>query len=123
LPGQIIDINGNFVAEPHASYGPRFYLIPSYAFGDLTVAARAKYILPNGYAVGDPFYATCVPGFLVGVEPSWLLKLDSGSALRLSASYDYIDAQNAGTDSKDPTKLTDVIYNRFTFGANYEVKL
>lgn len=121
FPGQIPDANGNFTAEPNSSYGPRVYFIPSLAMGEITLTGRAKYVFPNGYAVGDPLYATCVPGVLLGLEPSWTMKLDSGSALKLTVSYDYIAAQNAALDANN--NYTSVIYNRFTFGANYEVKL
>ena len=115
------DINGNFTTEAHNSYGPRLYFYPSYAFSDFVITGRAKYVLPNGYAVSDPLYVTCVGGFLVGLEPSVSLKLDNSSALKFSISYDYIDAQNAAVDIN--ANPTNVIYDRWTFGTSYQVKL
>ncbi|HEY5037445.1 MAG TPA: hypothetical protein VIJ93_00065 [bacterium] len=121
LPGQRVDNNGNFGPEPHYSYGPRFYVSPSYAFGDFTLGGMVKYVMPNGYAVTDAFYAACYPGFLFGLDPSYRLKLDSDSALKFTASYDYIIAQNAGVDNTGA--LTNVIYGYWTFGTSYEIKL
>jgi len=121
LPGQRVDNNGNFGPEPHYSYGPRFYLSPSYAFGDFTLGGLVKYVMPNGYATSDTLYAVCYPGFLFGLNPSYKLKLDSDSDLKFTASYDYIIAQNAGVDSTGA--LTNVTYNYWTFGTNYEIKL
>ncbi len=121
FPGLRPDVNGNLSIEAHNSYGPRLYFYPSYAFGDLVITGRAKYVLPNGYAVSDPLYVTCVGGFLLGLEPSVRLKLDNSSALKFSVSYNYITAQNAAVDVNG--NPTNVIYNNWTFGTAYEVKL
>jgi len=115
LAGLRPDGNGNLVAESHYSYGPRFYLVPSYSFGDLAITGRAKYVLSNGYTAGDINYDG--GGILLGIEPSYRMVLDSGSALKIFGSYDFIDALKYGVGSLDAT------FNRWTFGSNFEVKL
>jgi hypothetical protein len=112
-------IGGQFAAEPKASFGPRFYVVPSYAFWDLAVAGRVKYILANSYATTETFYNG--GGLLYGIEPSYRLKLGSDSALHFSAGYDGIIAMNAGIDI-DGAK-TNVLYTNWTAGVTYEVKL
>lgn len=118
MPGQR-QINGAFTTEPNISYGARLYLNPSYVMGDITLAAQAKYILPNGYAQGDTLYND--GGYLLGIEPSYRLKLDDSSAFKIYAGYDFVAALNAGPDANG--NLTNVYYNNWTFGTNYEVKL
>jgi hypothetical protein len=119
LPAQRL-ISGSFATEPQNSYGPRFYVAPSYSFGDFTLAARGKYILANGYASGEVLYNA--GGFMVGVEPALKLPMDEGSALRLSASFDYIVALDAGI-GVTPGTTANIVYNRWTFGTSYEIKL
>jgi len=102
-----------------ASLGTRFYATPSYAFGDLTLAGRVKYVLSNGNPADNPLYFG--GGWLAGLEPSYRLKLDSSSDLRFSASFDYVNVSNAGPDSSG--NLEDVSYGHWTFGTNYEVSL
>jgi hypothetical protein len=119
LPGQLADSNGNLTSEPFNYLGPRFYLNPSYAFGDFVVAGRAKYIFPNGYTYGNAYYDG--GGFLFGIEPSIVFKLGSDSGLKFFTSFDDVIQRNAAPDIND--NLTNVIYNRWTFGSNYEVKL
>ena len=118
FPAQI-PTNGQLVTEPQDSLGPRLYLSPSYVFGDLTVAGVAKYVLPNGYGISDTFYDG--GGFLFGIEPSYRLKLDDASALKFAAGYDSIIALNAALDANGVK--TNVLYNYWTFGTSYEVKL
>ncbi len=112
-------VNGQLMAESHSSLGPRFYLTPSYSFGNLTLAARAKYVLPNGYPNTDLFYDG--GGVLLGLEPSFRVRLSHTSALKFKASFDNITAFEAGFDAAG--SRTDIIYNRFTFGTDYELKL
>jgi len=113
-------INGQFTTEPNASYGPRFYATPSYAFTkDFAVGALVKYVLPNGYSAGNTFYDG--GGWVFGLEPSYKLELDKDSALKFSAAYDYIAHLNGGVDANG--NLTDVIYSRWTVGADYQVRL
>lgn len=113
--------NGSLAAEPNLSFGPRAYLNASYAFGDFAVAGRAKYILANGYSVSvaPTFYDG--GGYLLGIEPSYLWKVESDSAIRFFGSYDFITALNMGVDvtSGQPTNL---YYNRFVLGATYLLK-
>lgn len=118
LPAQTA-VNGQWVAEAHNSLGARFYLDPSWAFGDLLLTGRVKYVLANGYSSSDLLYDG--GGFLLGIEPSYKIKLDKESALRVSASYDYINADGYGTDSLG--NRVDVLFNRWTVGADYEIKL
>lgn len=121
LPGQRPDANGNLVAEPDPYYGARFYLNPSYSFGDLTVAAQVKYVLPNGYPTSDPaFYDD--GGILAAIQPSYLLKLDNVSNVKITASYDYIAWLNR-PDSTSGNFDANVIFNYWTVGASYELKL
>ena len=119
LPGQRPDTSGNLVAESYPYYGARFYLNPSYSFGDFSLGAQLKYVLPNGYPTSDAFYDD--GGFLAGIQPSYLLKLDNVSNLKITGSYDYIAWMNRGRDASQ--NLTNVIYNYFTFEASYELKL
>ncbi len=120
LPGQRQQIGGAFVTEPQISYGARFYLAPSYVMGDFTLAAQAKYILPNGYPQSDTVLYNG-GGYLLGVNPSYRLKLDDSSALKFSAGYDFINAQNLGNALGGGR--ADIYYNNWTFGTSYEVKL
>jgi len=120
LPAQRVQL-GELVTEEKNSYGLRLFLGPSCAIGDLNLAGRFKYILPNGYAPGDPLYdGVGGGGFLAGIEPSLWMGFDKESGLRFSASYDYVSRKDAGYDLS--SNLVDAAYNRFTFGSAYEVK-
>lgn len=124
MAGQVPDANGDLVAEPHAYYGPRFYLNPSYSFGDFALAARFKYILSNGYptptfSTPNPFYDG--GGVLGGVEPSYSLKLDGSSDLKFTASFDDIIIFNVFGDDKNYDANAN--WTMWTFGTSYEVKL
>jgi hypothetical protein len=118
LPAQT-SVNGSWETGTHNAFGTRFYVNPVAAFGDFTLSGRLKYIQSNGYAPGEAFYDG--GGFLAGIEPSYKFTLDSQSALNLSASYDNITARRAGVDPLN--NVVDIIYNRWTVGADYEVKL
>jgi len=119
LAGQVYDANGNGSPEEHAFYGPRLYLNPSYSFGDLSIAGQLKFVLQNNYSQTEAAYDG--GGFLGGIGPSYLMKLDASSDIKISAAYDYIAWLNVlGADgSRDANAL----YNLWTFGATYEVKL
>ena len=121
--GQIADTTGNWSPEGHAFYGPRFYLNPSYAFGDLTISGNLKYVLDNGNDRSSAYYDG--GGFLGGIGPTYLLKLDSSSDFKLSILYDYIAWLNAAVGVGETTGVRDAnaIYDLWTFGATYEVKL
>jgi hypothetical protein len=119
MPGQITDSAGNWAPETNAYYGPRFYFNPAYSFGDFNLAGRLKYILANGYSQSDPSYDG--GGFLGGLQPSYNFKLDSASNLNVYAEYDYVAWLNGALDAND--NRTNVIYNLWTFGATYQVKL
>ncbi len=113
------EINGQFTAEPTYSYGPRFYLTPSYAIGDLTLSGVAKYVFPNGYNISNlDLYNG--GGFMAGLEPSWKLSLDETSALRFFVSYDRILAHNYGYDINN--NPTDAIYDFWNLGTHYEIR-
>ncbi len=103
----------------NASLGTRFYLTPSYAFGDFAVAGRVKYILANDYPTSSYFYDG--GGFLLGIEPSYRLKLDASSQLRFFAGFDYVVWQNADIDQQLGRVAVD--YAHWTFGTHYEVSL
>ncbi len=105
--------------EPYNSLAPRFYASPSYAIGDFTLAGRVKYILANGYPMGNVFYDG--GGTLMGLEPYLKVPLDPGSSLKISAAFDYVIASNMATDSS--LDRVDVDYTHWTFGTIYEVKL
>ncbi len=107
------------VSQSNGSLGTRFYLTPSYAFGDFTVLAQVKYILANDYPIGNSFYDG--GGFLLGLEPSYQLKLDASSHLKFSVGYDFIVWQNADTDQQ--LNRVNVDYGHWTFGTHYEVSL
>ncbi len=118
LPGQSA-VGGQWVADSSYSYGPRFYLNPSYTFGDFALAGRMKYVLPNGYGVNsaDPLHSYDGGGFLLGIEPSFKFKLDeSGLSLKIWASYDNINALGGGRDSQG--NLVNVLYDLWTLGTN-----
>ncbi len=117
FPSQL-PIGGQFVTESHNSIGPRFYLSPSYAFGDLAIAVVAKYVLQNGYAITDLLYNG--GGFLFGIDPSYRLKLDESSALKFTAGYDYVVTLDSGLDASG--NKTNTLFNNWTFGTSYEVK-
>ena len=118
LPSQVSN-NGQWGTEPKLSLGPRFYLNPSYSFGDLSIAGRFKYILQNGYDASQVGLYDG-GGFLLGIEPSYTVKLGTDSALRFFGSYDYI--LNVNTDL-NTGQAANFYYNHFTFGTNYQIKL
>jgi hypothetical protein len=121
LPAQRI-VGSVFTTETKLSLAPRFYVSPSLAFGDFLLAARLKYVLPNGYAP-DFSEASLYDGggFLVGLHPSLRLPVDGGSAFFFSASFDDIIAHNKAQDlDGNPADLT---YYYWTFGTNYEIKI
>jgi hypothetical protein len=118
LPAQT-EVNGQWVAEAHNSFGARFYLNPSWAFGDFLLTGRVKYVLANGYDPSDLYYDG--GGLLLGIEPSYKFTLDSRSAFKVSASYDNITHDDGGVDSQG--NPVNVLFNRWTVGANYEIKI
>jgi len=111
--------NGQLTTEAHYSYGPRVYLNPLYSFGDFSLGGRLKYVLANGYSVTDTFYDG--GGWLLGVEPALRLGLDDSSAIKFSGDYDYIIQNNGGIDANG--NRTNVLYNHWTAGTSFEVKL
>ena len=114
-------VNGQWEVEAHNSLGARFYLDPAWAFGDFALAGRVKYILANGYDPGPSDLSYDGGGLLLGIGPSYMFHLDSHSAFKLSASYDNITADGAGADAQG-NRVT-IIYNRWTAGVDYEIKL
>jgi hypothetical protein len=121
LPGQTA-VGGQWVADTSYSYGPRFYLNPSYVFGDFALTSRIKYVLANGYGSNstDPLHSYDGGGLLLGIEPSYKIKLDeSGMAIKIWASYDNINAFGGGRDSQG--NLVNVLYDLWTLGTNYAI--
>ena len=112
-------INGQLVSGSNDSLGTRFYLTPSYAFGDFTLQARAKYILANNYSTTDSLYDG--GGFLLGLEPSYQLKLDASSHLKFSAGYDFVFWKDGSYDILGDR--VNVEYGHLTLGTYYEVNL
>ncbi len=121
LPSKRLDSNQQFTTEPHNSFGPRFYVSPSYSFGDFALTGQVKAILPNDYAPGDPSYLYDGGGWLYELEPSYRIKLDGVSSLRIFAAFDYVAWENMG-QAADGSRVK-VIYNLWTLGTHYEVKL
>lgn len=119
MAGQVADANGNWTPEAHAFFGPRLYVTPSYSFGDLNIAGHLKFVLPNNYDQSNFSYDG--GGFLGGLEPSYVLKLDGSSDLKVTGSFDYIAWLNGAFDVHK--NRANVIYNLWTFGTTYEVKL
>ena len=110
---------------PNGALGTRFYFNPSYAFGDFVVSAQSKYILANSYPLMsnnstiDPYYDG--GGLLLGLEPSYRLKLDATSALKFMAGYDFVLWRNVDTDLQGG--IVNLEYGHWTFETHYEVNL
>ena len=122
LPEQKSNNGQQLSPEAFNSLGARFYLNPSYAFGNLTVAARLKYVLANGYPQSDSVNYDG-GGYLAGLEPTYLFKLDANSSLKISAGYDYVLWKNVAKDQLNPSDRVNFEYGRWTFGTHYEVGL
>jgi hypothetical protein len=124
LPSSRLDDTNNLVVEADNFYAPRFYAVPSYAFGDLQWAAQVKYVLPNSYP--DTFTSAGVNqmyfggGWLLGTGPAWKMSLDDASSLNFFGSYDFILQYNASVDSTG-TALANATYNYWTLGTNYQI--
>jgi len=103
--------------EPHNSRGPRFYLNPSLAIQDVTLAFQVTRVFPNDYPPIDLYYHG--EGWLLGLGPVWRIKTGEKSAFKLSADYQKIILQNSSVDIN--RNLTDLLYDVFQFGAGYEV--
>jgi tetratricopeptide (TPR) repeat protein len=116
LPGQTA-VNGQWTPDASYLYGPRLYLNPSYAFGDFTLAAQFKYILPNGYGSSSSSYDG--GGYLLGIGPSYNFRMGTQEAIKVSAFYDYINALSGGVDANG--NPVNVLYNLFTVGINYSL--
>jgi hypothetical protein len=114
-------INGQLVSDSNGSLGTRFYLTPSYVFGDFALQARAKYILANDYPTSNILLYDG-GGFLLGLEPTYQLKLDAASHLKFSAGYDFVVWENAASNSI-PGDRVNLEYGHWTFGTHYEVNL
>ncbi len=122
LPTQNVNPStGELSLEPNNSLAPRFYFYPSYAIGDLTIAARAKYVLANGYPTTD-LVNYDGGGWVLGLGPTLKLKLDSSSSLRISAGYDYVVWSNVPTNIASLGRVN-LDYDHWTFGTHYEVSL
>ncbi len=101
------------------SFGPRFYMVFCYTLGDLTLAGRAKYILPNGESPNSALFDG--GGLLYGLEPSLRVPLDTRSSLKFTLALDTVDAFGEGLDSAGNRE--DVQYLYGALGTTYEVNL
>ena len=106
--------------ESNNSNGPRIYANLSYAFGNLTLTALGKYIFQNGYDSTDTTYYNG-GGYLAGLEPAYKIKFDGENALKISASLNYIYANNNAVDANDNLTSTDYLF--WTVTTAYEMKL
>jgi hypothetical protein len=124
LPSSRLDVQGSLVTEADNFYAPRFYLAPSYAFGNLQLTARVKYVLPNNYPDTFSIYGINPMyfggGWLLGVGPTLKLPLDGQSSLDFFGAYDYILQNNANVDA-DGTGLANATFNYWTLGTDYQI--
>ncbi len=126
LPSQRLSTDNVLTTESNNYYAPRFYVAPSYSFGDINLSAQVKYILPNDYP--DTFSGSGVNpmyfggGWLFGIGPSWKAALDDKSSLNFYGAYDYIVQNNANIDSTGTT-LVNATYNYWIIGTNYQINL
>lgn len=118
LPSEI-NINGSLTTEPQNSNGPRVYADSTYTFDDFSITGQVKYIFQNNYASGAEYYNG--GGLLLGLGPAYRLKLDEDSALKFSASVDYVDANNNAQDGNGNPTSTQYIF--WTVTTAYEMKL
>jgi hypothetical protein len=111
--------NQQFTTEPYNSFGPRFYLTPSYAFDrDFSLGGIVKLILPNGYPDDKAYLSLYDGGGLVfGINPALRLWMDDGSFFKITGGYDDIIAVSGGTGNSS------LYYYYWTFGTSYEVRL
>ena len=103
--------------ELHNSRGPRFYLNPSLAIQDVTLAFQVTRVFPNDYPLG--YFPYDGGGWLLGLAPIWRIKTGEKSAFKLSANYQKIILQNGAVDENGV--FTDLQYDVFQFGAGYEM--
>jgi hypothetical protein len=113
----------NGTTESHNSNGPRVYASSTYAFDDLALTGRAKYIFQNDYPTTDPLAQNSDGGggWQLGFEPSYRFRMDDSSFLRISGSIDYIYANNYGQDAN--ANLTSVTYLFWAAHTEYVWKL
>ena len=67
---------GSYKEDPYLPFGPRLYLYPSYAFGQIGINLRLKLILPNEYPAASAYHYG--GGLLAGIEPTWEIPLEKG---------------------------------------------
>jgi hypothetical protein len=120
LPSERANNLGYLVQESSNSYCPRFYITPSYAFGDFVVAAEAKYIMQNDYSPGNLYYDG--GGWLLSLTPSYRFKLDDASSFKVLASFTDVYALNLGPYNGN-VNSANVNFNLWTVSTSYEMKL
>jgi hypothetical protein len=126
FPSDRLDDNNNLVTEADNYYAPRFFLAPSYAWGDVTWAAQVKYVLSNSYP--DTFSSSGINpmyfggGLLLGLGPTWKMELNDQSSLSFFGAYDYILQNNANVDASG-SSLVNATYNYWILGTNYQINL
>ncbi|HXL73521.1 MAG TPA: hypothetical protein VN963_07860, partial [bacterium] len=91
----------------------------TYVFGDFSLMGIVKYIFQNNYAPGAEYYNG--GGFLVGIEPTYRLRMGEDSSLKFSAGLDDVYANNYGVDVNG--NLTNVNFLFWTVSTSYEMKL
>ena len=120
LPSERVNGLGYLVKESSNSYAPRFYVTPSYAFGDFVLETQAKYIMQNDYSPGGQYYDG--GGWLLSVTPSYRFKLDADTSFKLLASFTDVYALNLGTANGN-ANAANVNFNLWTISTSYEMKL
>ena len=117
----------NLTTEPYNYYGPRLYLAPSYALGDVKISGQAKYVFANDYPEFSNGAANTMyfgGGWLFGVGPSWKATLDDKSSLNIFGAYDFISQNNVPVVPSDPSQgNTRAYFNYWTIGTSYQITL
>ncbi len=119
LPSAWSNGGAPLTTETNNSNGPRVYADSTYAFGDFSLTGLVKYIFQNGYTTADIYYNG--GGFLAEIEPSYRIKLEGDSAIKISAAVDYVYANNNAVDMNDNIASTQ--YLMWTLATAYEIKL
>ncbi len=103
---------------------PPAYLAPSYAFGNLVLAAHAKVVMGNNYPDSFSVYGINPMyfggGWLAGAGPAWKQPLDEMSSLDFFGEYDFIVQENANVDAAG-TGLANASFNYWTLGTDYQI--
>ncbi len=108
--------------EPYGSSGEQLNASPSYTFGNFSIGGQVKYVWANGYPLWDSSGLYDGGGWMFGLNPSYFVPLDKGSALNFSGGFDYVIAHNAAYDPALDIPV-DLRYRFWTLNALYEFKI